>query len=200
MQDSEVQDNVPQNRYVRIGDSSRAGYEPSPPPPHNALSPSTPQRHQQPLPPPPEECNDYFSSTNARIDYGYLNPSSNEDKERPVLDILIERTRRFYRGAEVANGWKDVLEDSDINNLMDNYHIHQIKYRCFFLYKALTIFINKKRKNQESTSFEKCCREAIAQVKSEREETIELINEDSTGKDEYTCDVPSVSSMKNWMR
>ena len=82
----------------------------------------TPPR-QQLQPAIPIECTDYFLSSEARKFYGYMNPFNEEERNRPVEDIVIDRIKKFYNAAHSVDGWKELLEDEDVDNKMSQYEI-----------------------------------------------------------------------------
>ena len=91
-----------------------------------------------------DEFTNYFLSPEARIHFGFVNPTCENDRIMPVKKIIKNRIRRFYNAVNTVHGWRDVLEDGDVKNVMTQYQIWLIWKKCELLYIALTIFYEKK--------------------------------------------------------
>ena len=159
-----------------------------PPSPPNASVPEattvTPPRYPT-RPHVPIELTDYFHSNLARKNFGYKHPLNYEDQTKPVEEIICGRIRRFYNAAYSCEGWKDVLEDEDVDNKMNHYHIYKIKHKSLFLCRTLTIFLTKKRQKLD-IDLRQCCIDAVMQIKSERQDIVDIIENDSIQND-YPC-------------
>ena len=139
----------------------------------------------------PIELTNWFYSTDARKDYGYMHPLNDDDRSKPVEEILIERIRRFYRAAHSSEGWRDLLDDEDRENKMNAYQIYRIQRKALFLYRALTILVRRKRNKERSSNFECCCKEAVKEIQRERQAVIDIIEDDMHS---YPC----AETMRSW--
>ena len=172
---------------------------PNPTVPNDIVNNITPPRQRCRTAPPPafmDQFTDYFQSPEAKKLFAYLHPTSNEERSKPVEEIILSRIQRFYYAVHSVTGWREVLEDEDANNKCSERDVFKIRHKCLFLYEALTIFVNKKRA-KEYITLKGSCREAIDKIKSEREAVVELIKD----SDEYTrADYPCVETMMIWLR
>ena len=159
----------------------------------------TPPRQRVAAPPSPpfmDQFSDYFQSPEARKYHGYLRPTSDEERTKPVIEIVTNRIQRFYHAVHSVHGWREVLEDDDSENKYSQSDIHTLKHHCFFLYETLTIFVSKKI-TKEPINLKQSCMLAVEKVKREREAVVKIIED----HDDYThANYPSTKSLLKWLR
>ena len=64
--------------------------------------------------PPPSTC--YWDSPEARKHFGFYAPDNEEDEQIDVRDIMKNRILQLQNAYFTPSGWKDVIEDNDIEN------------------------------------------------------------------------------------
>ena len=111
------------------------------------------------------EVTTYWTSPEARKFFGYYRPKCKEDCEIPVIDIIYNRIILFRKGALTSSGWRDVLDDRDIDNVCTAPFIMQIQKKCRYLCSALSILYKDRKLIGKHFTWEKCCEIAIQNIK-----------------------------------
>ena len=84
----------------------------------------------------------YWDSPEARKFFGYYKPETKDEDEYPVSDIMHDRIIMLRKAALTSSGWREVLEDRDIENHCNAQFIFQIQRKAKFLSQALAILYN----------------------------------------------------------
>ena len=82
-----------------------------------------------------------------------------------VREIVKNRIIRLRNGALTSNGWRDLLDDKDVDNKCHASFIFLIQKKCRYLSQALTILYNDRKKNHKHMTWNKCCKLAIERIK-----------------------------------
>ena len=82
----------------------------------------------------------------------------NSTDDRAVVKVLEERIERLQQGNRSINGWKDLIEKHDKDNLCSPYDIFIIRQRCSILCLAYTFALEEMN---SSRWVEDCCEQAI---------------------------------------
>ena len=118
---------------------------------------------------------DYWSSPEATKFFGYY--KTEKQKELSVKQIMKMRIIAFRNAALTTSGWRDLIEDGDIDNKCQAPFIFLIEKKCKFLAKALSILYNDSNKsNTVHMTWSGCCDEAIYQLGEA--ESCEFVSDD----------------------
>jgi hypothetical protein len=126
------------------------------------MGPTTVVSHRpRKLPPPvPTSLEIYWSSPEARI--LFCGPRKEEGDEVSVAvdvkAVIQSRLQRLETAINIDKGWQAMIEGGDPQNLCTYNEIRVIRLQCLYLYKALSIALEKM---PEWKHFGKCCQEAI---------------------------------------
>ena len=82
----------------------------------------------------------------------------NANDSRGVVDILEQRIERLQQVNRTVDGWKDVVEKHDKDNLCSSYDIFMIRQRCSILCLAYTYALEEMN---SARWIEDCCAAAI---------------------------------------
>ena len=83
----------------------------------------------------------------------------NANDSRGVVEVLEQRIERLQQANRTVDGWKDVIEKHDKDNLCSSYDIFIIRQRCSILCLAYTYALEEMN---SARWIEDCCAAAIA--------------------------------------
>jgi Zn-finger protein len=78
--------------------------------------------------------------------------------ERDVVEVLEQRIERLQQANKTINGWKDIVDKHDIDNLCSYYDVFIIRQRCSILCLA---YIYALEEMNSARWIEDCCAQAI---------------------------------------
>ena len=70
------------------------------------------------------------------------------------MKIIILKLRIVYL---TSDGWKDVIEDKDVDNKCSTVFIFTIQKKCKFIYQALSIVYENRKKKITHKTWKQCC-------------------------------------------
>ena len=92
----------------------------------------------------------YWESPEARKYFGWFEPVG-EDVEVSVREIMKERIVTLRNAALTMHGWRNIIDNGDVDNICDAPFIINIKRKCQFLSKALSVLYIDRKKATLST-------------------------------------------------
>ena len=92
----------------------------------------------------------YWESPEARKYFGWFEPVG-EDVEVSVREIMKERIVTLRNAALTMHGWRNIIDDGDVDNICDAPFIINIKRKCQFLSEALSVLYIDRKKATLST-------------------------------------------------
>ena len=92
----------------------------------------------------------YWHSPKAKKYFGYHKPKNKEDEEKPVRDVIYERMILFRNAALTPHGWRNILDDADVDNVCPALFILVYKKSVDF-FILLLLFYRKIEKKQALT-------------------------------------------------
>ena len=102
---------------------------------------------------------------NLLVNFGWFEPVG-EDVEVSVREIMKERIVTLRNAALTMHGWRNIIDNGDVDNICDAPFIINIKRKCQFLSKALSVlYIDRKKSNIVHMSWKDCCKLAIQTIK-----------------------------------
>ena len=138
----------------------------------------------------------YWDSGLAKTTFGYHDAKDDEQKAKPVEDIVLERMMKMRDGYKAFYGWKHNVEEHDKYNKCTYFDIFLIEQKCKYI--SISLKIALEYLHMPDWTWTKCCEKAIAKINELEGEDDEEEGNENVEAYRQTNSVVSARTIQNW--